>query len=540
LLYLLIPVLFQFVLKTAAIAQFASQRKHINFDENWKFSLGNAADPAKDFNYGTANIFSKSGKAEGTAIEAKFKDSAWRTVQLPHDWAVELPFENSPSADVMAHGYKPVGAAWPQNSIGWYRKHFTVSHADSGRRFQLQFDGIFRDSKIWINGYYLGNNTSGYSGICYDITDYLNYNRDNVITVRVDATQYEGWFYEGAGIYRHVWLNSYNNLHFATDGIFVYSTIKNNTATIAVEATLSNQQTVASNCQLAAYITDRTGKIIARTAAQPVALKGNETKTLKQQLVVQQPILWSTQTPYLYRVIPVITQGNATIDNEVIRHGIRTIKIDATGLYVNGAYTKVKGVNCHQDHAGVGSALPDDLQYYRVQLLKAMGVNAYRTSHNAPTPELLDACDSLGLLVMDENRLLNSSPEYLTQLERLICRDRNRASVFLWSIGNEEGYVQTNSIGKRIAQTLLARQQELDPTRTSTYAADVANVFKGVNEVIPVRGFNYRILGVDPYHIDHPTQPIIGTEMGSTVTTRGVYTNDAVAVYLHDEYLTAP
>ena len=533
-------LLFQIVWLSVATAQFPSQRTHINFDGNWKFCLGHAADPAKDFNYRTANIFSKSGKAEGTAIEAKFTDSAWRTVQLPHDWAVELPFENSPNADVMAHGYKPVGAAWPQNSIGWYRKHFTISHTDSGRRYQLQFDGIFRDSKIWINGFYLGNNASGYSGICYDITDYLNYDRDNVITVRVDATQYEGWFYEGAGIYRHVWLNSYNNLHFANDGVFVYSIIKNNTATVAVEATITNQQTTAADCKLAAYITDRTGKIVAKTAAQPVVLKGNETKTIQQQLVVPQPMLWSTQTPYLYRVIPVITQGNTTIEGEVIRHGIRTIKIDATGLYVNGAYTKVKGVNCHQDHAGVGSALPDDLQYYRVQLLKALGVNAYRTSHHAPTPELLDACDSLGLLVMDENRLLNSSPEYIDQLDRLICRDRNRASVFMWSIGNEEGYVQTNSTGKRIAQTLLARQQLLDPTRTSTYAADVANVFKGINEVIPVRGFNYRILGVDPYHKDHPAQPIIGTEMGSTVTTRGIYTKDTITGYLPDEDITAP
>jgi beta-galactosidase len=540
LLYLLIAGLFQFVFFSVATAQSLSQRKHINFDDNWKFCLGHAADPSSDFNYRTVNIFSKSGKAEGTAIETKFKDSAWRTIQLPHDWAVELPFENSPNADVMSHGYKPIGAAWPQNSIGWYRKHFSIPHTDSGRKYEIQFDGIFRDSKIWINGFYLGNNASGYSGVTYDVTDYLIYDRDNVITVRVDATQYEGWFYEGAGIYRHVWLNTYNNLHFAANGLFVYSTNKNSTATIAVEATITNQQATAENCKLAVYILDRTGKPVAKTGAQPVALKGYETRMVKQQVILQHPILWSTEAPYLYRIIPVITQGNATIDSEVIRHGIRSIKIDATGLYVNGQYTKVKGVNCHQDHAGVGSALPDDLQYYRIQLLKAMGVNAYRTSHNAPTPELLDACDSLGLLVMDENRLLNSSPEYMSQLERLICRDRNHASVFLWSIGNEEGYVQTSSTGKRIAQTLLARQKELDPTRTSTYAADVANIFKGVNEVIPVRGFNYRILGVDPYHNDHPTQPIIGTEMGSTVTTRGIYTKDTITGYLPDEDLTAP
>ena len=211
-----------------------------------------------------------------------------------------------------------------------------------------------------------------------------------------------------------------------------------------------------------------------------------------------------------------------------------------TGLFVNGKYVKIKGVCDHQDHAGVGSALPDYLQYYRIQLLKDMGANAYRTSHNAPTPELLDACDSLGMLVLDEQRLLNSSPEYIGQFERLIQRDRSHPSVFMWSIGNEEGWIQTNSTGKRIAQTLLAKQKELDPSRLSTYAADVANIFTGVNEVIPVRGFNYRISGVDPYHKDHPKQPILGTEMGSTVTTRGIYTKDTINAYVPDEDITAP
>ena len=153
----------------------AQQRMHMNFDDDWKFSLGHAADASKDFNFTIANIFSKTGRAAGTAIDPRFNDSSWRTLQLPHDWAVELPFENSPNEDVMAHGYKPVGGLYPQNSIGWYRKHFTVSHADSGRRFEIQFDGIFRDSKIWINGFYLGNNTSGYSGVSYDITDYLRF-----------------------------------------------------------------------------------------------------------------------------------------------------------------------------------------------------------------------------------------------------------------------------------------------------------------------------------------------------------------------------
>jgi beta-galactosidase len=258
-------------------------------------------------------------------------------------------------------------------------------------------------------------------------------------------------------------------------------------------------------------------------------------------ITMEAPHLWSLEDPYLYKVVSVIQSGNKILDTQKVRFGIRTMTIDEGGRFLlNGKNIKFQGVNCHQDHAGVGSALPDYLQYYRIRLLKEMGVNAYRTSHNAPTPELLDACDSLGMLVMDEQRLLNSSPEYIDQLERLVRRDRNHPSIFMWSIGNEEQGIQTSSVGKRVAQTLLAKMQELDPTRTCTYAADVANVFTGVNEVIPVRGFNYRIMGVDPYHKDHPAQPIIGTEMGSTVTTRGIYEVDSVKAYVPDQDITYP
>lgn len=520
--------------------QASTQRQHLDFDKDWKFRLGDAADPARDFNFSVANIFSKSGKADGTAIDPRFNDSAWRTLQLPHDWAVELPFENSPNPDVMAHGYKPLGGLYPKNSIGWYRKHFSIARSDSGQRFVVQFDGVFRDSKIWVNGLYVGNNASGYSGASYDITDYVNFSKENVIVVRVDASQYEGWYYEGAGIYRHVWLNQYNNLHIVPDGLFIYTATGNERATVHVETTVINQALTPAKGTVSCYITDRDGQIIARAGEMPITLNGNETKTITQQLMVDHPVLWSPDNPYLYRVVPVIGSADGIIDSYKCRFGIRHIKIDSGGLYINGKYTKLKGVNCHPDHAGLGTALPDYLQYYRIRLLKELGANAYRTSHGAPTPELLDACDSLGMLVLDENRLLNSSPEYLGQFERLILRDRSRASVFLWSIGNEEGGIQTGSIGKRIAQTLLQRQKELDPTRVSTYGADLANIFHGVNEVIPVRGFNYRIAAVDPYHKDHPGQPVMGTEMGSTVTTRGIYTKDSLLGYLPDRDVTAP
>ncbi|MFI5187175.1 MAG: beta-galactosidase GalA, partial [Chitinophagales bacterium] len=518
-----------------------SPRKKINIDDNWTFHFGNAADPSKDFNYSIATIFAKSGAARGTAIDSRFDDQSWRTLNVPHDWVVELPFVNVKNPDVESHGYKPVGGLFPETSIGWYRKHFIVPGADSGSRFQIQFDGVFRNASIWLNGFYVGNNLSGYMGASYDVTDYVNFNRDNVLVVRVDASQYEGWFYEGAGIYRHVWLNEYDNLHIADGGLFVYADIQSKNATVNIETTIENNNLSSANCTVYSYITDRDGKKLAQTKEQPLSLAIDSKGTIKQKILLNNARLWSLEDPYLYRVVSIIKSGNKVIDAIKQRFGIRSLRFDGEqGFFLNGKHLKIQGMCNHQDHAGVGSALPDYLQYYRVRLLKDMGVNACRTSHNPPTPEFLEACDSLGMLVLDENRLLNSSSEYINQFERLILRDRNHPSVFLWSIANEEGWIQTNSFGKRIAQTLIAKQKELDPSRTCTYAADVANVYKGVNEVIPVRGFNYRQFGAADYHRDHPNQPLLGTEMGSTVTTRGIYEKDSIRAYVPDEDITFP
>ena len=534
-----------FIIATFFIPLFSSAqlqpRQKIDFDAGWKFHFGHTSNPEKDFNYSISTIFSKSGSSSPlNAMDAKFKDSTWINVNIPHDWAVALPFVNLNNFDVESHGYKPVGGLFPETSIGWYRKHFNVAKIDSGSRFQIQFDGIFRDANIWINGFYLGNNKSGYLGVNYDITDFLNFGKDNVITVRADASQYEGWFYEGAGIYRHAWLNKYQNLHIISDGIFVHSVVQNNKAIITVETSVANESFATMPYTLSSYLVDRSGKIMAKSVEESFSANVNEEKISKQILTLNTPKLWSLEDPYLYRIIVEVRQAGQIIDKKTIKFGVRTIEIKKNGVFLNGKYIKIQGTNNHHDHAGVGSALPDYLQYYRIGLLKNMGVNAYRTSHNAPTPELLEACDSLGMLVMDEQRLLNSGAEYINQFERLLKRDRSHASVFMWSIGNEEGAIQTNSYGKRIALTLIAKQKQLDPTRTCTYAADLGNVFSGVNEVIPVRGFNYREKGVEAYHKDHPNQPIIGTEMGSTVTTRGIYEKDSIRAYLPDQDITAP
>jgi len=506
-----------------------------NFDQGWKFHLGHAAEPAKDFDFKTDLIFAKTGRANTSAINPDFNDSNWRPLNLPHDWAVELPFAESADFNQMAHGYKAIGGLFPENSIGWYRKTFTIPETDSGKQFSITFDGVFRDASFWLNGFYLGNNESGYIGVTWPITDYLRFGKENILVVRVDATQYEGWFYEGAGIYRHVWLNRFNPVHIVENGVFVYSGLNGTSATVNVEISLNNEGWADKDIRLKTLISDRSGGILAEKSSSP------EASTVHHRITLANPRLWGLDDPYLYRVTTVVYVNNQETDRLITRFGIRTVEISAEkGLLLNAKQVKVLGTNNHQDHAGVGSALPDYLQYYRIQELKNFGVNAYRTSHNPPTPELLEACDSLGMLVLDETRLLNSGPEYMSQLERLILRDRNHPSVFLWSIGNEEQNVQANSNGRRIALSMLKRVGQLDPTRTCTYAADLGNEFKGINEVIPVRGFNYRHQAMQDYHRDHPGQPVLGTEMGSTVTTRGIYTMDSVKGYLPDQDLTAP
>lgn len=524
-----------------AISYLASAQQKISLDADWRFHFGHAANPDKDFDYGNQLLFHKSNVYETTVVSPKFIDTTWRKISVPHDWVVELPFVKSDAHAMDSHGYKPVGSAYPETSIGWYRKHFTVDKKQADKRFELQFDGIYRNATIWINGFFVGTNFSGYLGNVYDVTDYINFEAENTIVIRVDATQAEGWFYEGAGIYRHVWLNITNKLHVPEDGLFVHSAVKGKNALITIETTVQNNHLQETKGSVYALITDRNGKVLGKTSEQKINLGSRKSNTVKQKITLTNAHLWSVDDPYLYNAIAVVKMGDQIVHQTKTRLGIKTVKFDANqGFFLNGKPLKIQGSNNHQDHAGLGSALPDYVQYYRIKLLKELGCNAYRTSHNASTPELLEACDSLGMLVVDEQRLLNSSPEYLDQFSRLIKRDRNHPSVFLWSIGNEEQNIQGNNYGKKIAQTLLAIQKDLDPTRTSTYAADMGNDFTGVNQVIPIRGFNYREYAVADYHKDHPSQPLLGTEMGSTVTTRGIYAKDELRAYVPDQDITFP
>jgi beta-galactosidase len=522
-----------FVIAFLAIPLFAianpatpsASRERLLMDFGWKFHLGN--------DWGIGHNLAKSGQGYGPA-SMDYSDASWRQVQLPHDWAIELPFDAKADG---SHGFKALGSAFPQNSVSWYRRTFDLAKADANRRLWLEFDGVFRDCTVFVNGWFVGHHESGYTGFRYDITDVVNFGERNLVAVRVDATQSEGWFYEGAGLYRHVWLVKTAPVAIAPDGIFVTSSFANNTPTgpakVQVQTELRNAQSTPASVVVAWEILAPDGKVRAR-GRKPARVSGAATTTLPYEGTVDRPELWSPESPKLYKLVTTVVEGGKAIDRMETSFGIRTVAFDAQkGFLLNGHPTVIKGTCNHQDHAGVGAAMPDRLQDFRIARLKAMGSNAYRTSHNPPTPELLEACDRLGMLVMDENRLLGSDAANTDQLESLIRRDRNHPSVFIWSIANEEWSTQGTPAGKRVAAAMQATIRRLDPTRPLTYAAPVDNEFTGINEVIEVRGWNYHIgPAVDDYHKAHPQQPNVGTEQGSTVGTRGIYANDPVRGYV--------
>lgn len=509
-------------------------REHLLMNFGWRFALGNSCDPSKDFGEGTAyfSYFAKAGGHEGE-VEGEsfgFDDRAWRVIDLPHDWALELPFDSSGSS---SHGYKPLGKRFPGTSIGWYRKSFFVPESDLGKRISIQFDGVFRDSQVWINGFYLGEEHSGYTGFEYDITDYLNYGGTNVVSVRVDATMEEGWFYEGAGIYRDAWLNKTSPLHVAWNGSFVSSEVKGNSAEVTASVTVQNDGKKDAPISLSQTIVDARGEAVAGGSFKKMILaRGNE-KEFTCTMGVPIPNLWSIETPYLYRLITKLFSGDSLVDQYETRFGIRTISFDPNkGFFLNGKHLLLKGTDDHQDFAGVGTAVPDLLQVFRVERLKEMGSNAIRCSHNPPTPALLDVCDSLGMLVIDENRLMGSSPEQLDKLKAMIMRDRNHPSVFVWSLGNEEWVIEGNVKGTRIIPTMQEFAKRLDPSRRTT-AAVSGGWGQGTSTVIDVMGFNYIFNGdIDKQHKDFPNQPAMGTEESTSEGTRGIYVDDRAMAHL--------
>jgi len=502
-------------------------REQLLFDFGWKFQFGHGSDPARDlgFGYGQGD-FSKTG--DFAFAKANFDDSKWRALNLPHDWAVELPFVRDEAQS--SHGFKPLGRRYPETSVGWYRREFDVPAGDLGRRIAVEFDGAFRDVLVFVNGCFIGRNDNGYAPFRFDLTDFLNYGAKNYIVARVDASLGDGWFYEGAGIYRHVWLTKTDALHLGKWESTVRAALSADgaSALLTLDTVVQNEGKQAENARVSWQILDAAGKTVATAEAPAQSIGVDGAAAFAATAKLPDPALWSVDTPNLYAAIVTVEAGGKPRDAERLSFGVRTAVFDPEkGFFLNGKSIKLQGTCNHQDHAGVGAALPDRLQWFRLGLLREMGCNAVRTSHNMPTPEWVEACDRMGMMMMCETRQMSSSPEGMAQLETMIKRYRNSPSIILWSVGNEEFLLQDAMAGQgaRIAATMARRCRELDPTRPVSAAVN-GNNEQGVSDAFDVIGFNYNLKYPDGFHKKYPQRPVYGSETASCFSTRGDYSTD--------------
>ncbi|MGG1553987.1 beta-galactosidase GalA [Paenibacillus ferrarius] len=497
-----------------------------NMNLDWKFHEGDIIE--RNFNaiHQERYINSQWIKSGNNGV-AKwgYADSAWRSVQIPHDFVLQ---RSAYSEQVPAsHGSLVKG-------IGWYRKSFELPTEDEGKCLRLEFDGVFRDCSVWLNGHFLGRHLSGYTSFSYDITDVANYGGPNVVAVRVDASEFEGWWYEGGGIYRDVRLVKTHRLHVPQWGTSITSEVNEDrsVAVVTIETEVKNDELHDVTFELVTAILDPHSRTVSKVRTTAV-IASEERLVLKQVAEVELPLLWSVEAPQLYTARTMLRQANAVVDSYDTLFGIRTIRFDANqGFLLNGEPVKLKGVCCHEDHAGVGMALPAAVHEFRIQRLKEMGGNAYRTSHNPPAPALLEACDRLGMLVIDEVRFTETSEEAMGQLRSLIKRDRNHPSVILWSLGNEEMGIQGRRVGVRILSRLQRLAHTLDPARACTYGMNadwlpITEYHEQNGYHIDVHGFNYMMRrnwnAYDQFREKFPDHCCIGSENASTLSTRGLY-----------------
>ncbi len=513
------------VLRTALAAETtaAPARTRETFDFGWKFFKGNAVG----------------------AQQPGFSDSAWTPVDLPHDWSIEGPFgEKEPSGGT--GGYLPTG-------IGWYRKHFSLPESYRDRLVTIEFDGVYMNSEVWLNGHYLGKRPYGYIPFAYDLTPHLNPRNDNVLAVRVDnSRQTNCRWYSGSGIYRHTWILGTNRLHVSYCGSFVTTPrVSQAAATAQVKTDVRNDGRSAARCTLSASILDQDGNVV-QSAEATQEIGANDSYEFVQQVRLEKPHLWSLETPYLYTLRATIREQDRVTDEHSTPFGVRDAAFDADkGFLLNGERVKLNGVCLHHDGGCVGAAVPERVWERRLEVLKEMGCNAIRTAHNPPAAEFLDICDRMGFLVMNEifdewkvpkgqigpNGYANYFDEWHERdVKNFVRRDRNHPSVVLWSAGNEVGD-QHDPRGAETLRRLLDVFHAEDPTRLVTVGCDNIASEPPTNAARPeflslldVVGYNYVDRWRDRiekyYSIDkaaHPQWRVVGTESGSMGGIRGDY-----------------
>ncbi len=447
-----------------------------------------------------------------TAIN--FDDRDFRPVNLPHDWAVEDGFYPEEDGE---QGFRKRG--W-----GYYRKRFFVPASWKGKRVELQFGGIATHSAFWVNQTLYHHNFSGYNTITIDITPALMFGRDNVIAVEVNAAVFEGWWYEGAGIYRDVKLIVSDPVHIATEaGILVNAEVKIDGWNVNGYVDLVNDGSTEASPSVDVDIIDPDGKKLESKRLLTL-LSANQTARLPYTIRVASPKTWSPDTPTLYKLKVTVKNEARVFDEKTVQFGFRTFKFDFTnGFSINGKPMKLKGVCNHQDHAGVGVAIPASIEEFRIRKLKEMGANAYRCSHNPPSENILNLCDKYGLLVIDENRAFNASPDWLEYAKALVRRDRNHPSIIAWSIFNEEP-LQGEFRGQEIARALVNAIKSEDQTRPVLAAMNGGFFSKeSARNVLDIVGFNYQYGQIDRFHTEYPDIPILLTEGASAFETRGEF-----------------
>ncbi|MDB5279637.1 MAG: glycoside hydrolase family 2 [Ferruginibacter sp.] len=482
--------------------------------------------------------------------EMNYDDSKWRTVNLPHDWSIEDLPNQTPDNVVGPFSKSSIGSSatgFTVGGTGWYRKKFITAKADEKKLVTIHFDGVYMNSEVWLNGHLLGNHPYGYTPFSYDLTPYLNpAGQENVVAVKVQNEGKNSRWYSGSGIYSHVWLTVTAAVHVAVWGVYITTPVVSKTsAAIQIKSTINNEQNSAGNFILVTTILSPAGKAVAQTQ-KTLLPEANASTTDSQNITISNPVLWSLEAPGLYKVVTEIKSGNRIIDRVETSIGIRSIRFDADkGFLLNGKRVILKGGCIHHDNGPLGAAAIDRAEERKIELLKKVGYNAIRLSHNPPSHQLLDACDRLGMLALDEAfdmwELAKNPQDYhlyfkewwQKDLDAMIMRDRNHPSVIMWSIGNEI-FEAPDTAGYRIAKMLADEVRKLDDTRAVTAGIAYLPGYtkKPFEDYAPyllnldVDGYNYFLESTSKFfvrdsatahrfeteHAKHPKKPFIVTE----------------------------
>lgn len=503
-----------FMLSAISFCAAAQPRSKTSFNNGWKFML----DSVNHYSDDTVN------------------DAGWRTLDLPHDWAIEGKFDEHAPATTS-------GGALP-GGIGWYRKTFTVAAGDNRKKTSVLFDGVYKNGEVWINGHYLGIRPYGFSSFSYDLTSYLKYGAKNIIAVKVDnSKQPNSRWYSGSGIYRNVWLVKTNSIHIAGNGCFISTPVADqHKAGVNIETKIINESGRQETVQVATTLYKKDGRVAGKQISSQL-LNVADSVTLSQQIKLADPALWSVENPYLYKAVITVLLNGFVVDEYTQPFGVRYFSMDAgKGFSLNGKHVKILGVCNHHDLGCLGAAVNTRAIERQLEILKAMGCNGIRTSHNPPAPELLDLCDKMGFIVMDEafdmwkrqkttfDYHLDWDAWHETDLRDQVIRDRNHPSIFFWSVGNEipeqwTDEARGDSSGRMIARELVGIVKSLDTSRPVVTANDNVDpknklVQSGAFDVI---GFNYHHAAWPGFKENYPGKKLVITESVSALETRGHY-----------------